>query len=132
MSLAAKQDIGSYVCHAKNHLGEASAVTSLVVISVPKFVTKPTQMVIKRLGDDLTLKCSASGEPAPAVSWKRSSGAWNDDRMKVVRGSLQISRLDKTDSGIYICEAKVPYYTIEARPHLLVAGKYLGLFQVLS
>ena len=132
VSLAAKQDIGSYVCHAKNHLGEASAVTSLVVISVPKFVTKPTQMVIKRLGDDLTLKCSASGEPAPAVSWKRSSGAWNDDRMKVVRGSLQISRLDKTDSGIYICEAKVPYYTIEARPHLLVAGKYLGLFQVFS
>ena len=83
-------------------------------------------MVIKRLGDDLTLKCSASGEPAPAVSWKRSSGAWNDDRMKVVRGSLQISRLDKTDSGIYICEAKVPYYTIDAKTNLIVSSKWLS------
>ena len=130
MNLAAKTDIGSYVCHAKNHLGEASAVTSLVVISVPKFITKPPQTVIKLLGDDLSLNRSASGEPAPAVTWKRSTGAWNDGRMKVQRGSLQISRLDKTDSGIYICEGKVPYYTIEARSHLLVAGRYLRLFVV--
>ena len=130
MSLATKHDIGSYVCHAKNHLGGASAVTSLVVISVPKFITKPPKTVIKLLGDDLSLNCSASGEPAPVVSWKRSTGAWNDERMKVQRGSLQISRFDETDSGIYICEAKVPYYTIEARSHLSVAGRYLGLFQV--
>ena len=130
VKLATKNDIGSYVCHAKNHLGEASAVTSLVVISVPKFITKPPQTVIKSLGDDLSLNCSASGEPAPTVSWKRFTGAWNDGRMKVQRGTLQISRLDETDSGIYICEAKVPYYTIEARSHLLVGGKYLRLFEV--
>ena len=130
VSLAAKQDIGSYVCHAKNDLGEASAVTSLVVISVPKFITKPPQTIIKLLGDDLSLNCSASGQPVPTVSWKRSTGTWNDERMKVQRGSLQISRLNETDSGIYICEAKVPFYTIETRSHLLVAGKYLGLLQV--
>ena len=130
VSLATKQDIGSYVCHAKNHLGQASAVTSLVVISVPEFVTKPPKTVIKLPGDDLSLNCSASGEPTPAISWKRSTGTWSDERMKEQRGSLQISRLEEADSGIYICEAKVPYYTIEARSHLLVASKYLRLFQV--
>ena len=76
-------------------------------------------------GDDLSLNCSASGEPTPTVSWKRSRGAWNDERMKVQRGTLQISRLDETDSGIYICEAKVPYYTIEAPSHLSTVSKYL-------
>lgn len=130
VGLTAKHDIGSYVCHAKNYLGESSAVTSLVVISVPKFITKPSQLVIKLPGDDLSLNCSASGEPTPAISWKLSKGAWNDERMKVQRGTLQISRLDEADSGIYICEAKVPYYTIGARSHLIVASKYLGLFQV--
>ena len=128
VSLAAKQNIGSYWCHAKNDLGEVSAVISLVVISVPKFTAKPSQTVIKRPGDDLILNCSASGEPPPAVSWKRFTGPWNYGRMKVQSGSLQISRLNEIDSGIYICEAKVPYYTIEARSHLLVAGNYLGLF----
>ena len=124
----AKHDIGSYVCHAKNDLGEASAITSLVVISVPKFITKPPQTVIKVLGQDLSLNCSATGEPTPAISWKRSTGTWNDERMKVQRGRLQISRLEAADSGIYICEAKVPFYTMEARSRLLIASKCLGLF----
>ena len=123
VGLAAKHDIGSYVCHAKNDLGEASAVTSLVVISVPKFITKPPQTVINVPGEDLSLHCSASGEPAPAISWKRSDGTWNEERMKVQRGNLQISRLDEADSGIYICEAKVPYYTIDAKTNLVVASK---------
>ncbi|KAL9961355.1 hypothetical protein ACROYT_G030276 [Oculina patagonica] len=39
VGLADKHDIGSYVCHAKNTLGETSAATSLVVVSLPKFTT---------------------------------------------------------------------------------------------
>ena len=126
VGLAAKQDIGSYVCQAKNHLGETSSVTSLVVISVPKFITKPPQTVMLVPRDDLSLNCTASGEPTPTVSWKRSTGTWNDERLKVQRGTLQISRLDKTDSGIYICEAKVPYYTIDAKTNLIVSSKWLS------
>lgn len=128
VGLAAIHDIGSYACHAKNDLGEASAMTTLIVISVPNFIIKPPQEVIKLPGEDLSLNCSASGEPTPAISWKRFTGAWNDERMKVQRGMLQISRLDVADSGIYVCEAKVPYYTIEAKTNLAVASKYLGLF----
>ena len=41
VGLVAKQDIGSYVCHAKNVLGETSAVTSLFVWSAPNFKTAP-------------------------------------------------------------------------------------------
>ena len=113
------------MCHAKNSLGEASGVTSLVILSVPKFVLKPPQAVIKALGDDLSLTCSASGEPTPAVSWKRFNVAWDEKRMKVNRGSLTISSLQEADSGIYICEAKVSFYTVEARTEVVVKGMCL-------
>ena len=126
VGVVGKHDIGFYVCHAKNSLGEASAGTSLVILAVPKFVLKPPQAVIKAPGDDLSLTCSASGEPTPAISWKRLNGAWEEKRMKVNRGSLTISALQKADSGIYICEAKVPFYTIEARTEVVVLGKWLG------
>ncbi|KAJ7383085.1 Roundabout 4 [Desmophyllum pertusum] len=117
---AEKHDIGSYVCHAKNYLGEASAVTSLVVLSVPKFNTKPPETVNKVPGDELSLSCSATGDPPPTISWKRANGAWEEKRMEVHGGSLKISSLTESDSGIYICEATVPYYTIEAMTELVV------------
>jgi len=40
--------------------------------------------------------------------------------MKVQEGALKISGVEKADSGIYICEAKAPHFTIEARTHLEV------------
>lgn len=117
---AEKHDTGSYMCYAKNALGETSAVTSLVVLSLPKFITRPPPTVSKLEGSDLTLSCSAIGDPSPTISWKRSQGAWVEERMKVNRGTLQISALSAADSGVYICEAKVSYYTVEVRTHLVV------------
>ncbi len=125
VSAAANHDIGSYVCHAKNPLGETSAVTSLFVWSSPKFTSKPPQTVNKVVGNDLSLNCSATGDPPPTISWKRSNGVWEGKRMKVNEGTLKISALSEADSGIYICVAKVPYYTIEASTHLVVInGKW--------
>ena len=122
VALAEKRDIGSYVCHAKNALGETSAVTSLVVWSGPEFTTKPPQKVRKLSGEDLSLNCSATGDPLPTITWKRSQGAWEEERMKVTEGKLTISSLSKADTGIYICEAKVPYHAIETTTHLIVEG----------
>jgi len=120
---AAEDDIGSYVCHAKNHLGETSGATSLFVWSAPEFTAKPPQTVNKTVGDDLSLNCSAAGDPPPIVSWKRSKGAWEERRMKVSRGILTISALSHADSGVFICQAKTPYYTIEARTDLTITNR---------
>ena len=120
---ASKQDTGSYVCHAKNALGEASAVTSLFVWFAPHFLTKPPQTILKAIGEDLYLRCSAAGAAPPTISWKRSKGSWEEKRMKVNEGTLHITSLSESDFGIYVCEAKVPYYTIEARTDLAVKRK---------
>lgn len=120
--LTEKHDIGSYICHTKNYLGETSAATSLVVLSVPKFITRPPASVSRIAGSGLSLNCSAIGDPTPTVSWKRSEGAWGEERMNVSGGTLRISGLSEDDSGIYICEAKMPNYTIQARTELTVKG----------
>ena len=117
-----KNDTGPYECRARNHLGEAFAVTTLFVWSAPKFVTKPPDMATNGVGGSVSLNCSAIGETIPLISWKRAAGAWDEKRMKVDKGTLTISVLRESDSGIYVCEAKGPQFTIEARTFLKVKG----------
>lgn len=117
---ARKDDTGPYVCSAVSSLGQTSAVTTLVVWSSPKFVTKPPSSITKHPGESMSLICSATGESVPLISWKRSAGAWVEQRMKVQDGTLKITGLVKADSGIYICEARSPHFTIEARTYLEV------------
>ena len=117
---ATKHYTGPYVCSAVSPLGQASAVTTLVIWSAPKFITKPPSSITKHPGESLSFNCSATGDSVPLISWKRTKGAWIEERMKVQEGILKISGLVKADSGIYICEAKTPHFTIEARAHLEV------------
>ena len=113
-----KADTGSYQCRAKNNLGESSAVTTLVVWTRPKFILKPPSRVKKIIGQNLLLNCKVTEEAS--ISWRRVGGAWIEDRMKVKNGTLEISSLRKSDSGPYICEAKLLFYTIRATTTLQV------------
>lgn len=119
---AERKDTGPYECRARNLLGEYSAVTTVFVWSAPKFIRKPPNRVTNSIGGSLSVNCSATGETGPIISWKRIGGAWEEKRMKVQGGVLTISKLTEKDSGIYICEAKGPHFTIEARTHLEVKG----------
>lgn len=86
---------------------------------------KPPSNVQKFYGEDLSLHCSATGQAS--ISWKRASGAWEEGRMTVQGGTIKISNLKKSDSGSYICEAKLPLYSIETTAVLAVLnirGKY--------
>ena len=118
---AEKNDAGIYECTARNRLGHESSLTSLFVWSPPSFVTKPPSKVNKVTGEELTLRCSASDRAS--LSWKRVGGAWEGERMNDRNGTLTITSLKKSDSGSYVCEAKLPLNNIDATTVLRVTGQ---------
>jgi len=123
---AERSDTGPYECTAKNPLGVSSAVTTVFVWSQPKFIIKPPSSIHKFSGKYLSLNCSSTGHAS--VSWRRIGGAWEEERMKVQNGTLTISAVRKSDSGSYICEAKMLFYSTEAKTVLEVTGKLKSYF----
>ena len=115
---ARKTDTGLYQCRAKNNLGESSALTTLVVWTQPKLILRPPSRVYKKTGQNLLLNCKAT--PLASVFWRRVRGDWIADRMKVKNGTLEISSLTQSDSGSYVCEARLLFYTIRATTTLRV------------
>ena len=61
-----KADSADYICTATNLLGSAVQKTLLVVVSLPRLTIKPPAEVVAFVGGNLTLNCSATGDPQPA------------------------------------------------------------------
>ncbi|CAH3196410.1 unnamed protein product [Porites evermanni] len=55
---------------------------------------------------NVTITCTASGQPQPRVTWFKPFGSLPKDRIEVVNGTLKIYNVAKTDGGIYLCNAK--------------------------
>ena len=47
------------------------------------------------------------------------------ERMNDRNGTLTITSLKESDSGSYVCEAKLPLYNIDATTVLKVTGQYV-------
>ncbi|XP_039193140.1 roundabout homolog 1 isoform X1 [Crotalus tigris] len=109
-------DMGSYTCVAENMVGktEASATLTVQVVSEPPhFVVKPRDQVAT-LGRTVTFQCEATGNPQPAIFWRRE-GSQNllfsyqppqsSNRFSVSQtGDLTITNVQRSDVGYYICQ----------------------------
>ena len=100
-----KSDSADYVCTATNMLGKAVQKTLLVVISLPQFTVKPPAKTVESIGANITLNCSATGDPQPVISWKRQGSQLPVGRSQQIDGALVIRDIQKDDAGIYICIA---------------------------
>ena len=100
-----KVDSDAYFCSAVNLLGNVEKKTLLVVMSLPTFTVKPPAKVFVRVGDTLTLNCSATGDPRPVISWKRQGAALPVGRSHRTNDALVIRDLKEGDAGNYICLA---------------------------
>ena len=100
-----KVDSDSYLCTAFNILGRAAKQTLLVVVPLPKFIMKPPSMLMPFQGGTLRLNCSATGDPKPAISWKRQGAQLPVGRSHSSGEALIIRDLKKEDTGNYICIA---------------------------
>ncbi|XP_072850122.2 roundabout homolog 1 isoform X1 [Pogona vitticeps] len=106
-------DMGSYTCVAENMVGKAEASATLTVQEPPHFVVKPRDQVAA-LGRTVTFQCEATGNPQPAIFWRRE-GSQNllfsyqppqsSNRFSVSQtGDLTITNVQRSDVGYYICQ----------------------------
>ena len=100
-----KGDSADYVCTATNMLGKALQRTLLVVVSLPQFTVKPPAQIVGSIGANMTLNCSATGDPQPVISWKRQGSQLPVGRSQQIDSALVIRKVQKEDAGNYICVA---------------------------
>ncbi|XP_054610309.1 roundabout homolog 2-like isoform X2 [Dunckerocampus dactyliophorus] len=104
-----KPDDGSYVCVARNYLGEAvSRNASLEVALLRDDFRQNPQDVVVAIGETAILECQPPrGHPEPTTFWRKDKARLDlkDDRITVRGGKLTISNTKKSDVGIYVCVA---------------------------
>ena len=55
---------------------------------------------------NVTIVCTATGQPLPSITWSKSVGSLPEDRTEVKNGTLTINSLTRNDGGTYICKAE--------------------------
>uniref|UniRef100_G1Q1L7 Hemicentin 2 n=1 Tax=Myotis lucifugus TaxID=59463 RepID=G1Q1L7_MYOLU len=109
-------DSGRYQCLAENEMG---AVEKVVVLLLQK-----AQDVTVRSGDDVALRCQATGEPAPTVEWLRAGQPCAGRRLRTLPdGSLWLERVETRDTGTYECVAHNLLGSATARASLVVKDR---------
>ena len=105
ISQVRKEDSATYTCSAKNPLGKAEKNTMLVVVSLPRFTSKPPSKIVSMLSSTVRLNCSATGDPQPIISWRKQGGQLPVGRSRQINGVFIITNLKQSDTGNYICTA---------------------------
>ncbi|XP_053176206.1 immunoglobulin superfamily member 10 [Scomber japonicus] len=109
-------DSGKYECIATSSTGSERRVVTLTVErqeSAPQIVETSQRMTELFFGDQLTLNCSATGDPKPRIIWRLPSKAVVDkwhrmgSRIQVLdNGTLIINTVIDKDAGDYLCVAR--------------------------
>uniref|UniRef100_A0A8C7ZKI3 Roundabout, axon guidance receptor, homolog 2 (Drosophila) n=1 Tax=Oryzias sinensis TaxID=183150 RepID=A0A8C7ZKI3_9TELE len=102
-----KPDEGSYVCVARNYLGEAVSRNASLEVALLRddFRQNPIDVVVAA-AEPAILECvPPRGHPEPTIYWKKDKVRIDDkdDRITIRGGKLMISNTKKTDAGMYIC-----------------------------
>ncbi|XP_044525181.1 roundabout homolog 2 [Gracilinanus agilis] len=102
-----KPDEGSYVCVARNYLGEAMSHNASLEVALLRddFRQNPTDVVVAA-GEPAILECQPPrGHPEPTIYWKKDKVRIDDreERISIRGGKLMISNTRKSDAGMYTC-----------------------------
>ncbi|XP_073748030.1 roundabout homolog 2 isoform X4 [Callorhinus ursinus] len=102
-----KPDEGSYICVARNYLGEAVSRNASLEVALLRddFRQNPTDVVVAA-GEPAILECQPPrGHPEPTIYWKKDKVRIDDkeERISIRGGKLMISNTRKSDAGMYTC-----------------------------
>uniref|UniRef100_A0A3B3T0R9 Roundabout guidance receptor 1 n=1 Tax=Paramormyrops kingsleyae TaxID=1676925 RepID=A0A3B3T0R9_9TELE len=124
-----KPDDGSYVCVARNYLGEAASRNASLEVAILRddFRQNPSDVMVAA-GEPAVLECQPPrGHPEPTISWKKDGSNIDDrdERITIRGGKLMITNARKSDAGKYVCvgtnmvgerESDVAELTVLERP----------------
>ncbi|XP_071191018.1 roundabout homolog 1-like isoform X1 [Salvelinus alpinus] len=124
-----KPDDGSYVCVARNYLGQAVSHNASLEVAILRddFRQNPADVMVAA-GEPAVLECQPPrGHPEPTISWRKDGTNINDrdERITIRSGKLMITNARKSDAGKYICvgtnmvgerESEIAELTVLERP----------------
>merc|ERR1712106_902243 len=109
---------GQFKCRAENAAGRVEAMATLRIQELPRIRLDPSGSIKLVEGSPLVIKCLATGDPQPVVSWKRMGRAFTE--LNTVSPTLEIGRLTKQDEGTYSCVATNDAGQTEERLQVIV------------
>ena len=69
---------------------------------------------------NVTIACTATGQPQPSNTWSKAVDALPKDRTEVGNGNLTIYKVEKKDRGTYICKEENIFGSTTALVQLIV------------
>uniref|UniRef100_H2PA84 Contactin 6 n=1 Tax=Pongo abelii TaxID=9601 RepID=H2PA84_PONAB len=115
-----QEDEGFYECIASNLRGRNLAKGQLIFYAPPEWEQK-IQNTYLSIYDNLLWECKASGKPNPWYTWLKNGERLNpEERIQIENGTLIITMLNVSDSGVYQCAAENKYQIIYANAELRV------------
>ncbi|XP_058997342.1 hemicentin-2 [Mustela lutreola] len=108
VSTAEVADAASYMCVAENPAGSSEKLFTLRVQAPPRITGPNSEQVTAIINSSISLSCDVHAHPSPEVTWSRDSqplSLGKDVFLLPGTHTLQLARVQPSDSGTYTCEA---------------------------
>uniref|UniRef100_A0A8D0DX39 Contactin 4 n=1 Tax=Salvator merianae TaxID=96440 RepID=A0A8D0DX39_SALMN len=101
-----QEDAGQYECTAENVRGKNVARGQLTFYAPPSWIQKISDAHVA-IEESIYWECKANGRPKPSYSWLKDGELLiPQERIQIEHGTLNITNVNLSDTGMYQCVAE--------------------------